>query len=76
MENTTKLYGTVEGYENISFVLDGFQCIFFNVDPKPKTFTTFPQNQGFILGRTTEQKYVYIYSNEDLKVWNELTLNT
>ena len=49
---------------------------FFNSDPKPKVFTTLPQNQGFILGRTTGQKYVYIYSNEDLKVWNELTLNT
>ncbi len=76
MENTKKLYGIVEGYENISFVLDGFQCVFFNSDPKPKVFTTLPQNQGFILGRTTGQKYVYIYSNEDLKVWNELTLNT
>lgn len=76
MENTTKLYGTVEGFENISFALDGFQCVFFNADPKPKTSTTIPQNQGFILGRTTGQKYVYIYSNEDLKVWNELTLNT
>lgn len=76
MENTTKLYGTVEGYENISFALDGFQCVFFNSDPKPKAFTTLPQNQGFILGRTARQKYVYIYSNDDLKVWNELTLNT
>lgn len=76
MENATKLYGTVEGYENISFVLDGFQCIFFNAYPKPKAFTTLPQNQGFILGRTTGQKYVYIYSDEDLNVWNELTLNT
>lgn len=76
MENTTKLYGTVEGYENISFALDGFQCVFFNSNPKPKAFTTLPQNQGFILGRTTGQKYVYIYSRQDLKVWNELTLNT
>lgn len=76
MENATKLCGTVEGYENISFVLGGFQCIFFNVDSNPKAFTTLPQNQGFILGRTAGQKYVYIYSNEDLKVWNELTLNT
>ena len=76
MENATKLYGTVEGYENISFVLDGFQCIFFNAYPNPKAFTTLPQNQGFILGRTTGQKYVYIYSDEDLNVWNELTLNT
>ena len=28
MENAAKLCGTVEGYENISFVLGGFQCIF------------------------------------------------
>ncbi|MCM1263612.1 MAG: hypothetical protein NC313_12940 [Butyrivibrio sp.] len=76
MENTPKLYGIVEGYENISFVLDGFQCVFFNTDSKPKTFTTLLQNQGFILGRTIEQKYVYIYSNQDLKIWNKLTLNT
>lgn len=75
MKNTIKLYGIVEGYENISFVLDGFQCVFFNTDPTSKTFTTLLQNQGFILGRTTGQKYVYIYSNEDLKVWNKLTLN-
>jgi len=76
MENTIKLYGIVEGYENISFVLDGFQCVFFNADPKPKTFTILPQNQGFILVRTTGRKYLYIYSNQDLKVWNELKLNT
>lgn len=76
MDNSIKLYGIVEGYENISFVLDGFQCVFFNTDPAPKAFTTLPQNQGFILGFTSRKKYVYIYSNEDLKVWNELTLNT
>lgn len=76
MENITKLYGIVEGFENISFVLDGFQCVFFNTDSKSKTFTILPHNQGFILGRTTGQKYVYIYSNQDLKIWDELTLNT
>ena len=76
MENTTKLYGIVEGYENISFVLDGFQCVFFNANSKPRTSTTIPQNQGFVLGRTTGKKYVYIYADQDLKIWNELTLNT
>lgn len=70
MGNTTKLYGIVEGYENISFVLDGFQCVFFNADPKPKTSTTIPQDQGFILGRTSKHKYVYIYSGQDLEIWN------
>ncbi len=76
MKKTTKLYGIVEGFEYISFVLDGFQCIFFNTAPVSKSCTTIPQNQGFILGRTPGKKYVYIYSNQDLKIWNELTLNT
>ena len=76
MENAAKLYGTAEGYENISFVLDGFQCVFFNTSPAPQNPTIIPQNQGFILLRTTEGKYVYIYSNQDLKIWNELILNT
>ncbi len=76
MENAAKLYGTAEGYENISFVLDGFQCVFFNTSPAPQNPTIIPQNQGFILLRTTEGKYVYIFSNQDLKIWNELILNT
>ena len=75
-KKATKLYGIVEGYENISFALDGFQCVFFNTHPIKNQSVTIPQNQGFILGRTSGQKYVYIYSNEDLKIWNELTLNT
>lgn len=76
MENTEKLYGIVVGYENISFVLDGFQCIFFNTDPEPKAPTVIPQNQRFILGRTTGKKYVYMYSEQNLKIWHELILNT
>lgn len=32
--------------------------------------------QGFILGKTTENKYVYIYAGQNLKVWNMLRLNT
>lgn len=76
MKKTTKLYGIVEGYENISFALDGFQCVFFNTHPIKNQSITIPQNQRFILGRTAGNKYVYIYSNRDLKIWNELTLNT
>ena len=76
MKNTTKLYGVVYGYENISFVLNEFQCVFFNAEATPKTPTTIPHNQGFILGRTTGGKYVYINSDQDLKIWNELILNT
>lgn len=60
MKKTTKLYGIVEGFEYISFVLDGFQCIFFNTAPVSKSCTTIPQNQGFILGRTPGNKYVFI----------------
>lgn len=76
MQNIAKLYGVVEGYEKISFVLNGFQCVFFNTDPTSRTPTTLPQHQKFILGHTTDNKYVYIYSSQDLKIWNELTLNT
>lgn len=76
MQNTARLYGVVEGYEKISFVLDKFQCVFFNADPVPRSSVIVPQHQGFILGRTSQNKYVYIFSNQDLKIWNELTLNT
>ena len=37
MQNTVKLYGVVEGYEKISFVLDKFKCVFFNADPIPRS---------------------------------------
>ncbi len=76
MKNSTKLYGVVHGYENISFVLDEFQCVFFNAESTPKSLTIIPHSQGFILGRTTGRKYVYIYSSQDLQIWNELILNT
>lgn len=76
MKKTEKLYGIVEGYENISFVLDGFQCIFFNTNLETKDSTIIPNNQGFILGHTIEKKYIYIYSGQNLKITNELILNT
>lgn len=76
MKKTEKLYGIVEGYENISFVLDGFQCIFFNTNLETKDSTIIPNNQGFILGHTIEKKYIYIYSGQDLRITNELILNT
>lgn len=50
--------------------------MFFNADPIPRSSVILPQHQGFILGRTSQNKYVYIFSNQDLKIWNELTLNT
>ncbi len=76
MENRIKLYGVVEGNEKISFVLDGFECVFFHTAPAPNSFTLLPQRQGFILGRTAGKKYVYIYARQDLKIWHELTLHT
>ncbi len=76
MQNPIRLYGIVDGHENISFVIEGFQCIFFNSDPLPKSPIVLPQQQGFVLGRTPERKYVYIYANQELKIWNKLTLNT
>lgn len=76
MQNQTRLYGIVEGYENISFVIEDFQCIFFHSDPQPKSPIILPQQQGFVLGRTPERKYVYIYANQELRIWHELTLNT
>ena len=45
-------------------------------DPQPKSPIILPQQQGFILGRTPERKYVYIYANQELRIWHELTLNT
>lgn len=66
----------MDGHENISFVIEGFQCIFFNSDPLPKSPIVLLQQQGFVLGRTPERKYVYIYANQELKIWNKLTLNT
>ncbi len=76
MKKNEKLYGIVEGYEHISFVLDGFQCIFFNTNLETKVSTILPNNQGFILGHTIENKYIYIYSGQDLKITNELILST
>ncbi len=76
MENRSKLYGVVQGQEKISFVLDGFECVFFHTDPAPNTFTLLPHRQGFIVGRTAAQRYVYIYAHQDLKIWHELTLHT
>lgn len=71
-----KLYGTIEGNNKISFVLDNFQCVFINSDINNKTSEEIEAFQGFIVGKTTEHKYVYIYSGKNLRIWNRRTLNT
>lgn len=71
-----KLYGIIEGHKNISFVIDDFQCVFINSEFDKKTPEIIKAVQGFILGKTTKNKYVYIYAGEDLQIWNDLTLNT
>ena len=71
-----KLYGTIEGHNKISFVLDNFQCVFINSDMNSKTSEEIEAFQGFIVGKTTENKYVYIYSGKNLRIWNQQTLNT
>lgn len=76
MECTTKFYGIIVGHERISFVLDGFQCVFINSNVKVKTPEVIFCNQGFILGMTTKGEYVYIHSGKDLKVFTQITLNT
>ncbi len=71
-----KLYGIIEEHKNISFVIDDFQCVFINSEFYKKTPEIIKTVQGFILGKTTKNKYVYIYAGEDLQIWNDLTLNT
>lgn len=76
MEKTLKLYGIVEGHKNISFVMDNFQCVFINSEMNKKEPEIITTVQGFVLGKTTENKYVYIHAGRNLRMWNELTLNT
>ncbi len=71
-----KLYGIVEGHKNISFVIDDFQCVFINSVTDKKGAETITTIQGFIIGKTTENKYVYIHAGKDLQIWEMLTLNT
>lgn len=72
-----KFYGKLVEYENISFVLDGFQCILFRTDfgCKRAPICVY-QTDGFILGKTSSEQYVYIFSGQDLNVCEECKLNT
>lgn len=76
MKDDTKIYGIVVGHEKITFALDGFQCVFINADIETKKPEIISHNHGFILAKTTDRKYIYIHSGQDLKIWNQLTLNT
>lgn len=72
-----KFYGKLVEYENISFVLDGFQCILFRTDLDFKrTPICVCQTEGFILGKTSSQQYIYIFSGNDLNIFGECRLNT
>ena len=74
-EDETKLYGVIVGYHNISFVIDGFQCVFINAELDECHPTVVSSNNGFILGKTTKMQYVYIYVGKDIEIQNQLTLN-
>ena len=76
MQNESKLYGVVTGQEHISFVLDDFQCVFINSHMDTKEWELIAQTQGFIRGRTTDGKYVYLHSGQDIRIHRQATLNT
>ena len=76
MQNESKLYGVVTGQEHISFVLDDFQCVFINSHMDTKEWELISQTQGFIRGRTTDGKYVYLHSGQDIRIHRQATLNT
>ncbi|MED9811905.1 MAG: hypothetical protein UFX20_07395 [Longibaculum muris] len=71
-----RIYGNVLGYENISFVLEDFQCVFFRTDRKGKTSEVINPINNFIIGKTINGKYVYMHYPYDLKIGGKRTLNT
>lgn len=74
--NGAKIYGILIDHENISFVLDGFQCVLINANMEVKEKKTISVKQGFILGRTTEGKFIYIYAGKDISIRRQATINT
>ena len=76
MSSNSKLYGIIEGHKNISFVLDDFQCVFINSNIDNKPVKTIITSQGFVVGKTTEHKYVYIYAGKDFQISNMQILHT
>lgn len=71
-----KIYGVIIGHENVSFAIDGFQCVFFNVNVNSGESEFVPCDQGFIWGQATGGRYVYIYSGQDIKFKEQMTLRT
>ena len=71
-----KLYGTVVGQEHISFALDGFTCVFINSHTDSRSMEKLNQKQGCIVGKTTGNKYVYLYCGQEFKIHREATLKT
>lgn len=76
MSNASKIYGVLIGHKNISFVIDDFRCVFINSNMDVRMAENIIAVQGFILGRTTERKYIYIHAGRNLEIRSQLTLNT
>lgn len=76
MSNASKIYGVLVGHESISFVIDNFQCVFINSNMDARMVENILAVQGFILGRTTERKYIYIHAGRNIEIRSQLTLNT
>lgn len=76
MNDASKIYGVLVGHKNISFVIDDFQCVFINANMDARTAENVIAVQGFILGRTTERKYIYIHAGRNIEIKSQLTLNT
>lgn len=73
---TEKRYGTVVGQEHIFFVLDDFTCVFINSHRNPGGLEKLNQKQGCIIGRTTGDKYVYLYCGQEFSIYRDATLRT
>lgn len=76
MSDASKIYGVLVGHENISFVIDNFQCVFINSNMDVRMAENILAVQGFILGRTTKRKYIYIHAGRNIEIRSQLTLNT
>lgn len=80
MSKIPKMYGVIKSQRNISFVLDGFQCTFFNsiIDSRDGAVKgeLIKQNDGYIIGETVNGNYIHIYTGQDIEIDNQLTLNT
>ena len=76
MVKEVKYYGTVEGMENVSFVLDNYQCTFFGKKMSKAQHIIIKNEQGYIQCLTVEGKSIYIYSGKDIEFYDMTRLNT